>query len=99
MAKDKSATDAELVTRPPKDEPTDESVLRRGRLVLRQFWAISNGGDVAHDELVEGLSQLQATKQELLRMTAALPNQPEGTTTGNAIARARDVLDALASDA
>jgi hypothetical protein len=97
MVKDKSAT--EELARPPKDAPTDESVLRRGRLVLRQFWAISNGGDVAHDELVEGLSKLKATKQELLLMKAALPNQPEGTTTGNAIARARDVLDALASDA
>ena len=47
----------------------------------------------------EVLESLKLSGRELRGLKVGLPNQPEGCTTGNKIARLRDLLDDLAADA
>ena len=64
---------------------------------LDAFWASSHGsrGDLEVCRLALQGSGLSA--QDFRRLKTDLPNLPEGCTTGNRIARLRDLLDELAA--
>ncbi len=66
---------------------------------LRAFWGASRGSNVELLGCREVLQGLKLTKRELRGLKTGLPNQPEGCTTGNKLARLRDLLDDMAEDA
>lgn len=88
---------------PPKPEPPppaaspllDPKHMRLAQAAIEGYWGRSNGGPKAYREANDALAELGLELKELKVLRANLPASAPGTTTGQKIEMARNLVDTL----